>query len=70
MTAARTTDDELCLHVADGHKWCLIIAALTKRTLQIPGLKPAARLDLLEKLNGLTDGYFTARLAGSDFADV
>ena len=64
MTAAAQTtiDDQLCVNVADGHKWALIIAALTKRTLQIPGLKPAARLDLLEKLNGLTDGYFTPDL--------
>ena len=60
--AAQTTDDELCLHVADGHKWALIVAALTKRTLQIPGIKAADRLHLLEKLNGLTDGYFTADL--------
>ena len=60
MTAARTTDDELCLHVADGHKWCLIIAALTKRTLEIPGIKPADRLDMLEKLHSLTDRWFSA----------
>ena len=40
MTAAeQTSDDELCLHVADGHKWAFIIAALTKRALQIPGIK-------------------------------
>ena len=61
MTAA-VTDDELCLQVADGHKWSLIVAALTKRTLQNPGIKPADRLDILERLNGLTDGYFTADL--------
>ncbi len=68
MTAAAQTtiDDQLCVNVADGHKWALIIAALTKRTLQIPGLKPADRLDLLEKLNGLTDGYLYPRLAGND----
>jgi hypothetical protein len=65
IAAARTTDDELCLHVADGHKWSFIIAALTKRTLQIPSIKPAERLDLLERLNKLTDSYFTAdMLAG------
>jgi hypothetical protein len=63
--AARTTDDELCLHIADGHKWCLIIAALTKRMLQIPGIQPADRLDLLEKLHRLTDRWFSAdMLAG------
>jgi hypothetical protein len=65
MTAARTTDDELCLHVADGHKWSFIIAALTKRTLQIPGIKPADRLDLLERLNGITDRYFSADVLAS-----
>jgi hypothetical protein len=62
IAAARTTDDELCLHVSDGHKWSFIVASLTKRALQISGLKPADRLDLLERLNGLTDGYFTADL--------
>ena len=60
--AEQTTDDELCLQVANGHKWSLIIAALTKRTLQIPGIKPADRLALLEKLNGMTDGWFSADL--------
>ena len=65
MNAAEQTSDELCLHVADGHKWSFIIASLTKRALQIPGLKSADRLDLLEKLNGLTDGYFSADLLAS-----
>jgi hypothetical protein len=67
MTAAaeQTSDDELCLHVSDGHKWSFIVASLIKRTLQIPGLKAADRLDLLERLNKLTDSYFTAdMLAG------
>ena len=67
MTAAvaQTTDDELCVQVSDGHKWSFIVAALTKRTLQIPGIKPADRLRLLERLNGLTDDWFTAdMLAG------
>jgi hypothetical protein len=60
-----TSDDELCLHVADGHKWSFIVAALTKRALQITGIKPAERLDLLERLIKLTDSYFTAdMLAG------
>jgi hypothetical protein len=64
-TDAQTADDDLCLQVADGHKWTFIIAALTKRTLQIAGLKEAERLDLLERLNKLTDSYFTAdMLAG------
>jgi hypothetical protein len=64
MTAAatQTSDDELCLHVPDGEKWSLIVAALTKRTLQIPGIKAADRLDLLERLNKLTNSYFTADL--------
>jgi hypothetical protein len=66
MTAlAQTSDDDLCLHVADGHKWSLIIAALTKRVLEIPGIKPADRLDLLERLNGMTDRWFTADLLAS-----
>ena len=62
MTAARTSADDLCLHLADGHKLSFIIAALTKRTLQIPGIKPADRLALLEKLNGMTDEWFSADL--------
>lgn len=61
MTAAQTSAD-LCLHLADGHKLSFIIAALTKRTLQIPGIKPADRLRLLERLNGLTDDWFSADL--------
>jgi len=68
--ANRTSDDELCLHVSDGHKCSFIVAALTKRTLQIPGIKPADRLTLLEKLNGMTDDWFTAdMLAGIEPMD-
>ncbi len=72
MTQAddQTTADDLCLNVADGHKLNFIIAALTKRTLQIPGIKPADRLTLLEKLNGMTDDWFTAdMLAGIEPMD-
>ena len=66
----QTTADDLCLNVADGHKLNFIIAALTKRTLQIPGIKPADRLTLLEKLNGMTDDWFTAdMLAGIEPMD-
>jgi hypothetical protein len=66
MTAAeQTANDDLCLQVADGHKWTFIATALTKRTLQTPGIKPAARLDLLEKLNGMTDDYFTGDMLAS-----
>jgi hypothetical protein len=69
-TAEQTTDDELCLHLADGHKWALVVASLTKRTLQIPDIKPADRLALLEKLNGMTDNWFTAAmLAGIEPMD-
>ena len=61
MTAAeQTTADDLCLNVADGHKLDLVVASLTKRTLEIPGIKPADRLDLLERLNRLTDNWFSA----------
>jgi hypothetical protein len=66
MTVAeQTADDDLCLQVADGHKWSFIIAALTKRTLHISAINAADRLDLLERLHKLTDSYFTAdMLAG------
>jgi hypothetical protein len=66
MTAAeQTADDNSCLHISDGHKWSFIAAALAKRTLQIPGIKPSDRLALLEKLNATTDDWFTAdMLAG------
>ena len=53
---AQRTDAELRLHVPEGHKWNYIFIALTKRTLQIPGIKTADRLDLLEKLNALGSG--------------
>jgi hypothetical protein len=71
MTAAApTAENEMCLSVADGHKLNFIITALTKRTLQIPGIKPADRLTLLEKLNGMTDDWFTAdMLAGIEPMD-
>ena len=62
MTAARTSADHLCLHLADGHKLSFIIAALAKRTLKIPGINTADRLRLLERLNGLTDDWFSADL--------
>jgi hypothetical protein len=69
-TAEQTTDEELCLHLADGHKWVLVVASLTKRTLQIPDIKAADRLALLEKLNGMTDDWFTAAmLAGIEPMD-
>jgi hypothetical protein len=67
MTPAgeQTTDDELCVQVSDGHKWTFIVAALAKRVLRISGIKPADRLALLEKLNAMTDDWFTAdMLAG------
>jgi hypothetical protein len=63
--AAQTVDDELCVQVSDGHKWSFIVAALAKRVLRIPGIKPADRLALLEKLTAMTDDWFTAdMLAG------
>ena len=62
MTAAQASADDLCLHLADGHKLSFIIAALAKRTLGIPGIKPVDRLALLEKLNGMTDDWFSADL--------
>jgi hypothetical protein len=58
--AAQTTVDDFLLHPADGYKWSLIGTSLAKRALQIPGIKPADRLRLLERLNGLTDDWFTA----------
>jgi hypothetical protein len=71
MTAAeQITADDLCLNVADGHKLDFVVASLTKRTLKIPGIKSADRLDLLERLNGMTDDWFTAdMLAGIDPMD-
>ena len=63
--AAPAIDDKLLANVADGHKWSFIVAALAKRVLQIPGIKPADRLRVLERLNSLTDDWFTAdMLAG------
>jgi ribosomal protein S15P/S13E len=63
MTAAeQTSDDELCLHVPLGNKMALIGAALAKRALLIPSIKPAEKLELLERMNGMTDGYFSAAM--------
>ena len=62
MTAATAPaiDDNLLANVADGHKLDFVVATLTKRTLQMSGLKAADRLVLLEKLNGMTDDWFSA----------
>ena len=59
--ATEKSDEELILHVPCGYKLTFLIVALTKRTL-ISDLKPADQLYLLEKLNRLTDRYFSAAM--------
>lgn len=46
--------------ISSGHTMVFIVAALTKRALQDDKMEAGDRLHLLEKLNGLTDQYFTA----------
>jgi len=53
-------DEQILLHVPPGYRFAFITAALTKRALATDGIKVGDRLHLLEKLNGLTDRYFTA----------
>jgi hypothetical protein len=60
VTAAEQTNDDadkLCLHIPLGNKMSLIGIALAKRALLTPGIKPADKLELLERMNGMTDGY-------------
>lgn len=47
------------LFVTAGHRYAMIAAAITKRTLLDDGIKPADRLHLLESMNKSTDLYFT-----------
>jgi hypothetical protein len=54
-------DDSLVVHTPAGHKHSMLIAAYTKRVLQYE-MPTADRLQFLEKLNGLTDLYFTPEM--------
>ena len=48
--------------IPPGYMPMFILAALTKRVLQTEGIKGGQQLELLEKLNGLTDTRFTAEM--------
>jgi hypothetical protein len=53
-------DSAIVMGMAQGYLMDFIGAALAKRVLQYPDIPPASRLELLERLNKLTDSYFTA----------
>jgi hypothetical protein len=55
-------DEALVVYTPQGYLMTFIIVALTKRALLMDEIKPAEQLRLLEKLNGLTDGYFTPEM--------
>jgi hypothetical protein len=57
--ASLSPDESLVVHTPSGYLLLFIIVALTKRALLTEGIKPAEQLHLLEKMNRLTDQYFT-----------
>ncbi len=57
-----TIDQEAIGRVPAGYRRTVLCAALLKRALAPANLPAGERLDLLEKLNGLTDGQFTAAM--------
>ena len=54
-------DDKLVVHTPSGYQHMLLMAAYAKRGLQYE-MPAGKRLQLLEKLNGLTDNYFTPEM--------
>src|SRR5262245_49131717 len=60
--ASLSSDESLVVHTPSGYLLTFIIVALTERALLTKDIKPADQLLLLEKMNGLTDQYFTPEM--------
>jgi hypothetical protein len=60
--ASLSSDESLVVHTPSGYLLTFIMIALTKRALLTKDIKPADQLLLLEKMNGLTDQYFTPEM--------
>jgi hypothetical protein len=60
--APLSPDATFVTHTPSGYKLIFIMVALTKRALLTKDIKPAEQLLLLEKMNGLTDQYFTPEM--------
>jgi hypothetical protein len=65
-------DAKLIEMIPAGHRFSLVWIAIVKRLLADQHLKPGERLDLLEKLNAVTDSYLDADMlaAVSPASDV
>lgn len=67
MTAAAADNTDIAEEtgraiIPPGYMPMFILSAMTKRVLQSAGIKGGEQLALLEKLNGLTDRFFTAEI--------
>jgi hypothetical protein len=61
MSASLTAaEEQMVTYVPVGHRHTMLIVAFTKYMLAKLKMSDHQRLDLLEKLNSLTDWYFTA----------
>ncbi len=60
--ALLSPDESLIVHTPPGHLMKFIMAAVTKRALLTPNITPAWQLLLLEKMNAMTDVYFTPEM--------
>jgi hypothetical protein len=60
--ASLSPDESLIVNTPQGYLLMFIVVALTKRGLRANNIKPAEQLFLLEKMNGLTDQYFTPEM--------
>lgn len=54
------TDEEAVDHTPLGYRWLILYATIFKRALANDPMTIGDRLDLLEALNGMVDGWFTA----------
>jgi hypothetical protein len=69
-SAAAMTDDNLIFLCPAGHRYSFVVAAMSKRWIATEAMSAGERLWILEKLHGLTDGFFTqAALAMIEPAD-
>jgi hypothetical protein len=55
-------EQKMIAYVPSGYKHILLAIALTKRVLTTCKMKAGEKLQVLEKLNGLTDGYITPEM--------
>lgn len=59
MTA---TEEDIVRMLPVGYRHLMLLTAYSKRVLSTVKMSDRERLEILERLNGLTDGYFTAAM--------